>query len=395
MAGIPSMFQMLNQSVGQAPGLSTAADSLLNQGSMYGARTLGQFMPEGGPSAEQMMTPEARNMSAQQALAGVDYNNPDSIEQVAQQLMQAGRMQEAQQLMSRAQAIRAKGAAVLEAGNQGIQEQAARTKQRAQKFQAKQLALRNGDQAMADAIGTGTVSPEQYMTMELEKKKLYELSRGEMLTDKDGNVIRLNPYTFDPNSGGGGSGQYSAQQKKWHEYNEKHAAATARVTQTQQLIDNIQKTDSWKAGAYADVGEWMAKTLGRRGDEEILRTEYIGVKDLEALKRLPPGPASDRDVEIVRQGVPPSNAGKDEVIRYLTAVNNLSQHDAAYNAMLKDHTIRGDLQSFDAAWEEYRQTEADKQRKEATPDTAIQRLQENPNLRDDFLQMYGWLPEGF
>ncbi|GDU09364.1 DNA injection protein [Escherichia coli] len=51
----------------------------------------------------------------------------------------------------------------------------------------------------------------------------------------------------------------------------------------------------------------------------------------QVLKFLPPGPATDKDVEIVRQGAPTDMDNPETVARWLDAMANLERRNAQFN----------------------------------------------------------------
>jgi hypothetical protein len=391
------MFQQLNQAVGMAP----TGEGLLNQASYYGANLLGG-MPGAGdprsmmnPAAQQRLDAEqahAKEQAAQQAMSTIDYNNPDSIEKVAQQLAQLGRVDEANQLMTRASALRAKDAAVLEAGQEGIMAEAARKRTQQQKFQAMQMAKRSGDADLVSQIQNGTLSPEAYLAHRMQKKELFELSRGEMLTDKEGNIIRVNPYSDGKAADKGGRYEHSvAEYKSWDEGTQRARESEARANKYVGVVDKLQSTPM-KAGFEGTAEEWVLRQLGKRDEPNYLRTEVVGIKNHEAIELLPPGVASDRDIEIVMRGVPPDNASNEEMIRWVQAAAEAQKIIAEWEDMRAEYIITGRAAEFQDAWKEHIGKQEYAAKVKNTPPEAIEYLQTNPQFVDSFVAKYGWNP---
>lgn len=395
-----SMFQMINQGIQASPLTGRAGTGLLDMASMGLGGAMGtalgrkptDFMSQSARGVYDARQQETVTRAADEALRSIDYNNPESIEQVAQVMMQAGRMEEAEKLMARSKAIRSKQTSVLEAANVGVQEEAARKKEMASKRQAVALARKNGQHDVAAAIQAGTITPQAYMTKVMEDKKLYELSKGEMLTDKDGNVIRVNPESVN---GAGGRYDHSvAEFKTWDTLTQEAQESDAFALKAQTLAGQVADVQDWDSGFTADVEETLLTFLGMRDNPQYLRTQVTSMRNHEAIGMLPKGPASDRDIEIVMQGVPPRNAGKEEVIQFLESSQAVSEKLAMYNKMKADYVISGRASQFQDAWERKMERVARTEKIEATPDWAVQELQADPSLRDQFLDYYGWLPEG-
>lgn len=392
------MFGMLNQAINASPLTGRAGTGLLDTASMGLGGAMGtamgrdptSFMSQSARATHDARQQEEATRTAQTALRDIDYSNPDSIEQVAQVMMQAGRMEEAEKLMSRAQALRAKNASVLEAGNEGIQEEAARKREMVTKRQAIALARKNGDPDIAQAIQAGTITAEAYMTKVMEEQKLYELSKGEMLTDKDGNIIRINPDT-----GVNGSPDLSVHDKKtWDTLTTDAYEREAWANKLDALSEQVSGTD-WKAGAYATVEDYMLTLLGKRDDPQYLRTQVNAVRNHEGIGMLPKGPASDKDIALVMKGVPPANAGKEEVLEFLQANARVARRLTEYDKMRADYTIRQMRGQFQEDWDRKMAREARSEKIAATPDAAVQALRENPSqeMKDFFVAKYGWLPQ--
>jgi hypothetical protein len=292
--------------------------------------------------------------------------------------------------MTRASALRAKDAAVLEAGQEGIMAEAARKRTQQQKFQAMQMAKRSGDADLVSQIQNGTLAPEAYLKHKMDKKELYELSRGEMLTDKDGNIIRLNPA--EPKTKGTDPFRPSVHtEKQFDELSLSSNQAEAQANQVSVLADNIQKSE-WRAGLYATMDDFLRTQFGSRDKVNAYRTEVTRIRNSEAIANLPKGPASDRDVALVLAGEPPINSPKEEIVEYLRAVERVARGMAEYDKMKAQYVITGRRSEFQEDWDEKIERKAYQERVDATPAAAVQFVQQNPEHRDDFIAKYGWDP---
>ena len=391
---ISNMFAQLNKAVAGNPLAGPAGQGMLDMMSRSGGNLVGGLT---GQDPMTLMNAGAQQQVAQEALSGIDFENSESIRQVAQTMVQAGRMQEAQQLMDRADALDAKKVQVLEAAQTGIQEEAARKRTRANRTQAVALARSRGDTDAMRGLQSGALSPEAYMEYVMEKKKQRNtatVSDGAMLVDEDtGAVIAHNPD--DDTSGGRPFEPSVHDSKQWDTLTQEAYQLSTEAREMEVLSESVGQVPDWNAGLYADVEGWMLGQLGQRDNPQYLRTQVNRWRNHKAIGMLPKGPASDKDVEIVFQGVPPKNAGREEVQQFLESSARVSKRLAEHDKMLADYIINGRRDQFQADWDRRMEQIAHSERVQATPPEALEFLQANPQTWADFEQMYGWLPEGY
>ncbi len=59
-----------------------------------------------------------------------------------------------------------------------------------------------------------------------------------------------------------------------------------------------------------------------------MRNEYARVRNSLAIKSLPPGPATDKDIELALRGFPSEYASGDEIARFLRGMAKMQRIDA-------------------------------------------------------------------
>ena len=404
-ANLAGMFAQLNNAIGRNPLTSGAGQRMLDMGSQNLATGVSAGAGMAGQQVDpySMMTQGAKQRQGQQDMGQLDLSSPKGMKEAAMVYQKMGKTKEALQLMQQAQLLedrlekkalaeQAKTNAILDAGNASIQEEAVKKRNKAQKYQAKAWARRNGDFEAARALDVGTLSPEAYIEKAMEEKKLYELSKDEGLFDKDGNRLALNP------SGpkvGDKKGELSVHDKKqWDELTTSSYEASAWANKATALAEQVANSSEWKAGLENTVEDTLLGMMGKRDEPQYLRTQVNSIRNHDAIGMLPPGPASDRDIEIVMKGVPPENAGREEVTAFLEATAKVSAKLADHDKMRAKYTIEQNREAFQEDWDAKMQKEARTERINETPQWAIEALQGDPALRDDFLANYGWLPEG-
>mgnify|MGYP007007271737 FL=1 len=84
-------------------------------------------------------------------------------------------------------------------------------------------------------------------------------------------------------------------------------------------------------GAASSFSEWMASQTGRQDAVTGMRQEYTRLMSQGVMKMLPPGPASDKDVALAREGFPKANADSAYLASFLRGMAKISAFDAALN----------------------------------------------------------------
>lgn len=118
-------------------------------------------------------------------------------------------------------------------------------------------------------------------------------------------------------------------------------ATTAAIRQ----INDIDDKD-WTAGLAGQVEGFGKEIFGDEDPESWAKRAASQVAQIEALKLLPPGPATDRDVSIVLDKVPGKNANKETWIEYLEAVQRLQQGAYDYAKAKGDYVGRNGRRGF-------------------------------------------------
>lgn len=85
-------------------------------------------------------------------------------------------------------------------------------------------------------------------------------------------------------------------------------------------------------GAFGRAAEWWARTTGTQDAMSQARTEYMRLRNSAALKDLPPGPATDKDVELALKGFPPETADAKYLASFIRGMAKISAREAAYES---------------------------------------------------------------
>ena len=107
---------------------------------------------------------------------------------------------------------------------------------------------------------------------------------------------------------------------------QENAALAAR---TNDLADKIKASDMRGAGWRSWFGENMAGVFGNQDAVSALRGQYEQLKISQALKNLPPGAASDKDIALAMKGFPPATADKNYLVSWLRGMAKMQNIAAA------------------------------------------------------------------
>jgi len=98
------------------------------------------------------------------------------------------------------------------------------------------------------------------------------------------------------------------------------------------LINRIEKLEDLGAGAPATVEETLNTVFGTRDAASEARTAFNKTVNEGLIAGLPPGVASDKDIELLQRGFPPESAGRQEMLNYLAAYKRTLDSARKYNS---------------------------------------------------------------
>ena len=162
-----------------------------------------------------------------------------------------------------------------------------------------------------------------------ETAKLVEFNKWESMADgpqKDAlaRVIGITPRT------GEGEGKLSpGLEKVMFEAQDNELQSGARVRELEALANDF--TNDLASGAASNLSEVFKNISGTQDGATEIRRRLQKVRLSQALTLLPPGPATDKDVEEAMKGVPRDNASPGQVRSFLMGAAKISRLDEAYN----------------------------------------------------------------
>ncbi|WPE80187.1 hypothetical protein SB581_12015 [Acinetobacter baumannii] len=109
-------------------------------------------------------------------------------------------------------------------------------------------------------------------------------------------------------------------------------ASEQMAAQQESLANNIE-AQGGGYGLFSGLSERLAKATGSQDAMTELRNEYTRIRNSAAIKSLPPGPATDKDIELALKGMPPETADSKTIASFLRGMAKLNKRDAAYQQM--------------------------------------------------------------
>jgi hypothetical protein len=109
-------------------------------------------------------------------------------------------------------------------------------------------------------------------------------------------------------------------------------AATSRQS-ADQFNDLARQLDESGGGygVFSSASDFLKKGAGFQGGMTQLRQEYTRLRNTAAIKSLPPGPATDRDIALALRGFPGENASSQDLSNFLRGMAKLQNIDASIN----------------------------------------------------------------
>lgn len=118
--------------------------------------------------------------------------------------------------------------------------------------------------------------------------------------------------------------------------NDSTVAATTADQAAGQMLDLAMRMESeaMGSGLTAKGGEMYKQYMGSQDAVTSLRQEYTRLRNTQAIKMLPPGPATDKDIALAMKGFPDETADPKTMASFLRGMAKMNQY-AAVNESAK------------------------------------------------------------
>lgn len=128
-----------------------------------------------------------------------------------------------------------------------------------------------------------------------------------------------------------GAPKLSVNMEKSIEKSVNDSAASTNSADSMAALAQQFRQERPTTGLFGNASNMFAKVTGTDTALRDLRIRQNALVNNQVLRFLPPGPATDRDVEIVRQGAPTDMDNPEVVARWLDAMSNLERRSAQFN----------------------------------------------------------------
>ena len=115
--------------------------------------------------------------------------------------------------------------------------------------------------------------------------------------------------------------------------NESATLAATSKQSADQFNDLAKRLDASGGGygVFSSASDFLKKGAGFQGGMTQLRQEYTRLRNTAAIKSLPPGPATDKDIAMALKGFPSDNASAGDLSSFLRGMAKLQDVDASIN----------------------------------------------------------------
>jgi hypothetical protein len=113
--------------------------------------------------------------------------------------------------------------------------------------------------------------------------------------------------------------------------NDSAVAAAASKQSADQYNDLARRLDAAGGGfgAATSFADYLRKATGAQSPLTELRQEYTRIRNSAAIKSLPPGVATDKDIELALKGIPPENANASTMASFLRGMGKMQDIEAS------------------------------------------------------------------
>jgi len=113
--------------------------------------------------------------------------------------------------------------------------------------------------------------------------------------------------------------------------NESAVSAATSKQSADQFNDLAKRLDASGGGygVFSSASDFLKKGAGFQGGMTQLRQEYTRLRNTAAIKSLPPGPATDKDIAMALKGFPSDNASATDLSAFLRGMAKLQDVDAS------------------------------------------------------------------
>ena len=107
------------------------------------------------------------------------------------------------------------------------------------------------------------------------------------------------------------------------------AAVSQQSAEQFNKLANRLEAEGGGYGVFSNSKDFFNRSLGVKDAMTQMRQEYTRLRNASAIKALPPGPATDKDIELALRGFPPENADARVIASFLRGMAKMQDIDSA------------------------------------------------------------------
>ena len=128
------------------------------------------------------------------------------------------------------------------------------------------------------------------------------------------------------------------------------------------MANDFEKLDP-TAGMAGSAFEFLKQATGQEDAVSELRKEYLKLRASQTVKNLPPGAASDKDIELALSGFPKPTANPDHMASFLRGLEKMQRLEAEYNKFKAQYlSERGTERGMLEAWKSQQPKESNQEK---------------------------------
>ena len=185
-----------------------------------------------------------------------------------------------------------------------------------------------GNRVVNKTTGEIIVDAPGVVTPKVVEVEVNGETRQHIINQQDGSLIKdLGVKPQDPEKLG------VQAQIQLRNANSEYRTASSRATKANKLATDLEQlTQPISSGLKAGIEESIKNVTGGQDLVTLLRVRAQELRTSVAIANLPPGPASDRDVELVLSGTLDPNANPETLAEYARGIAKLAQMEANFHS---------------------------------------------------------------
>lgn len=237
-----------------------------------------------------------------------------------------------------------------------------------------------GNNDDSKAVGLGTLNPSDYTS-----KSYNDYLETRTNDDPNGDVSLLvrKEQTISKSS-----------EDKLISSQEAAQETSTALRQTRALLNNEEQLNNLTSGVFGTLTEAGKAFFGTGDQQSVYKQSFDRIINSSIMQNLPPGPASDKDIEIVSKGYPNSSSSPEVIKEFLGALANLQEAEIVYSDFVSAYiSSNNNTKNMRQTWSQF--TKVPTQGVETLRKSIAEGTYTKESLIKQFKQKYGFDPTPF